>query len=58
MTVYDGQPGSGYEVVFMDNTTGKRLARFFSSLYLAQKFANKLRFSKKCTLISYPGGIL
>lgn len=42
------------DVVFISNDTGRKLVRQFESLYLARKFVNKLRHSKKCVLVSYP----
>ena len=42
------------KVTFIVNATGARLTRVFDSEYLARRFVNKLRFSKKCTLVSYP----
>ena len=51
----DDDTGTGYyKVYFLINSTKEHLVRSFDSLYLAKKFVNKLRFSKKCTLISYP----
>ena len=47
---YDGF----YEVVFIDNSTGEKLSRKFWSLYQAEVFVNKLRHSRKLTLLSYP----
>lgn len=44
---------SQYPVVFQ-NEKGVRLTREFDSPYLAARFVNKLRHSKRCTLISYP----
>lgn len=43
-----------YEVTYIVNATGTKLKRSFDSPYLAWKFVNKLRHSKKCTLVSYP----
>lgn len=43
-----------YKVMFMVNATGEQLMRGFSSEYLAWKFVNKLKHSKKCTLIACP----
>lgn len=41
-------------VIYIVNATGVKLARDFDSPYLANKFVNKLRHSKRCTLVSYP----
>lgn len=41
------------EVVFL-NERGVRCVRVFDSEYLCRKFVNKLRYSKRCRLISYP----
>lgn len=40
-------------VVFI-NDRGNRVEMHFDSPYLCQKFVNKLKRSKKCTLVSYP----
>lgn len=40
-------------VKFMVNATGKVVEKVFDSSYLGNKFVNKLRHSKKCTLLSY-----
>lgn len=40
-------------VVFL-NERGERCVKEFDSEYLCRKFVNKLRFSKRCRLISYP----
>lgn len=45
--------GFHYTVTFL-NKDRVQLARDFCSPYLAQKFVDKLRHSKTCTLISYP----
>lgn len=51
----DADVGSGYyKVTFFVNQTGAKLTRSFDSEYLAWKFVNKLKYSKRCTLISYP----
>lgn len=41
-------------VIYIVNATGVKLARDFDSPYLANKFVNKLKHSKHCTLVSYP----
>lgn len=43
-----------YKVTFIVNETGAKLVRGFESPYLARNFVNKLKRSKKCTLVSYP----
>lgn len=43
-----------YEVTYIVNAIGVRLTRSFESEYLARKFVNKLRHSRKCTLVAYP----
>lgn len=40
-----------FKVFFMVNDTGVRLVRSFDSAYLARGFVNKLRNSKRCTLL-------
>lgn len=50
--VPSGEPG--YLVEYLINKTNKRLVQKFSSPYQARKLVNRLRHSKKCTLISYP----
>lgn len=42
-----------YKVTFLVNESNTKLTRGFDSKYLADKFANKLRHSKKCTILSY-----
>lgn len=54
-TTYEGNTHAGfYNVTFLVNATGARLTRSFDSEYLARKFVNKLKFSKRCTLLSCP----
>lgn len=43
-----------YNVTFIVNATREQLTRSFDSEYLAWKFVNKLKHSKRCTLVSYP----
>lgn len=43
-----------YKVCFVVNATKMELTRSFDSEYLARKFVNKLKHSKKCTLLAYP----
>lgn len=45
---------SGYVVTFMVNATGAVVEKAFQSYDGCRKFVNKLRFSKKLTLISHP----
>jgi len=40
-------------VKFMVNATGAVVEKTIESYYEAQKFIQKLRHSKKCTLLSY-----
>lgn len=42
------------KVVFIVNTTKKKVEKTFESPYLCRQFVNKLKRSKKCTLVSYP----
>ncbi len=42
------------DVVFIANNSGRKLVRQFDSPYTARKFVNKLKHSKRCTLVSYP----
>ncbi len=47
--------GTGYyNVVFLVNATGQKLVRSFDSEYMAWKFVNKLKHSRRCRLVSYP----
>lgn len=56
-TIYYGQPEPFYcNVCFIVKATGEKLVKSFESDYMAQKFANKLRHSKKCTLVSRYSG--
>lgn len=47
-------PSMPYNVTFIVKSSGEKVTRGFASPYLAQKFINKLKYSKKCSLISYP----
>lgn len=40
------------DVCFIINATGEKVTKFIASYYEAEKFVNKLRHSKKCTLVS------
>lgn len=42
------------DVVFIANDSGRKLVRNFDSPWKAMKFVNKLKHSKRCTLVSYP----
>lgn len=43
-----------HKVVFVVNSTCKKLIRSFDSEYLAKQFVDKVKRSKNLTLISYP----
>lgn len=45
-------------VTFLVKESGARLTRFFDSEFLARKFINKLRHSRKCTFLSTSGFLL
>ena len=55
-TVYAGDECAGYyKVTFIvKDGDGTKLTRGFDSPYLAKKFINKLKHSKRCLLVSYP----
>lgn len=57
MTYYSREiqslPGK-FNVTFLVNASREKLIRSFDSPYQARAFVNKLRHSKRCTLISYP----
>ena len=42
-----------YQVTFI-NERGQRVNKVFRELYHAKKFAMKIRYSKKCTLVYAP----
>lgn len=42
------------DVCYIDNKTGVRLVKSFDSEYQARVFVNRLKHSKKCTLVYYP----
>ncbi len=42
-----------YRVTFM-NESGTRLTRSFDSQYQASQFARKIKYSRKCRLVSTP----
>lgn len=43
-----------YNVTYIVNETREKLISSFECEYSAWKFVNKLKHSKKCTLVSYP----
>lgn len=43
-----------YKVTYIVNESGVKVVKGFDSPYLAKKLVNKLKRSKKCTLVSYP----
>lgn len=43
-----------FKVIFRDNKTQALLKRSFDSKYFCEKFVNKMKRSKDCTLLSYP----
>lgn len=51
------QPDGMYKVTYVINDTLAKLTRGFDSPFAARKFVNKLRHSKRCTLVSYPNSI-
>lgn len=55
-TVYanDISVAGDFDVTYIVNATKQKLTRRCTSAYEAYKFVNKLRYSKKCTLVSYP----
>lgn len=42
-----------YEVVLINNKNGKKFKKEFNSEYLLNIFLNKVKYSKKLTLVSY-----
>lgn len=44
-----------YKVTFIVNESGVRVTKDFSSPYFANRFANKVKHSKKLTLVSCVG---
>ena len=51
----DSESCSGYyEVTYIVKATGVKLVRSFDDEFACHRFVNKLRHSKKCTLVSYP----
>lgn len=43
-----------FEVVYRVLSTGVKATKTFDSPYLCRKLVNRLKHSKKCSLISYP----
>lgn len=43
-----------FKVVYRVLSTGVDVTKTFASPYLCRKFVNRLKHSKKCSLISYP----
>ena len=43
-----------YEVTFLVLESGERVTRTFKNYLECKRFCKKLRYSKKCALISYP----
>ena len=58
-TVYAAErtTNDGISVTFA-NKDGVRLTRYFKSPYLARKFINKLRFSRKCKVVATSGFLI
>lgn len=50
----DKTPPYEYNVTFIVGETGKKLIRSFESELMAYQFTNKLRYSKRCILVSSP----
>lgn len=50
----DNIPPYRHNVTFIIKDTGVKLTKSFDSEYLAYKFVNKLRHSKRCILVAYP----
>lgn len=56
-TSYHNTPDDGfgfYKVTFRENKTGKLLLRTFDSEYFCRQFVQKLKRSRRCTLLNYP----
>ena len=43
-----------YEVTFLVLESGERVTRTFKNYLECKRFCNKLRYSKRCRLVSYP----
>lgn len=50
----NGYPAGMYNVTFLVNETHTKLTRSFDSPVFAREFVRKLKYSKRCTLISSP----
>ena len=44
-----------YRVIYLINESNTRVIRGFNSPYLARKLANKIKRSKRCTLLTCVG---
>ena len=55
MTTYENETNLGFYKVCFINEKGIRLVRGFDSPYEARKFVQKIRKSRRCTLVSYTG---
>lgn len=42
------------DVIFIVNISGEKITKSFNSPVQCRKFVNKLKHSKRCTLVSYP----
>lgn len=52
---YDWEiPPYEYNVTFIVRATGETLTKSFDSEYLARKFVNKLKYSKRCVMVARP----
>lgn len=49
-----GGKSLGYDITFIVRGTGEKLVRTFRDEHEAYLFANKLRHSRKCVLVSCP----
>ncbi len=55
ITYYAGEETKfRYNVTYVVRKTGEVLVKSFDSPYLANKFANKIRHSKRCALLTSP----
>lgn len=51
----ESDDGSGfYKVTFRENKTNRLLLRTFDSEYFCRKFVQKMKHSRRCTLLNYP----
>lgn len=58
ITKYEANAVPGPNQVVFINEHGVRLVGESNSLYALRRFVNRLKRSKKCTLISYPISIM